>query len=178
VNTYDHSRIVAAPKRAFATPPPLARLRFQLPAIFFAGALAPALIVGDLKAFDPIALSAASNAFYAALASSMVSLLLFRRLGTFPGITSLGQVAPAVLGPYVVAVFLILFSRLDYSRPLLSISAGLTTILLYSLWRYQRRRCAPSIYALPGTTMKAGNVRVRRADLALPLEQLDRNPIL
>jgi lipopolysaccharide/colanic/teichoic acid biosynthesis glycosyltransferase len=178
MNAYDHSRPLARSKRAFAVLPPLARLRFQLPIVIIAGAFVPALIVGERLFYNPLALSATSNAFFAALVSSLVSLIFFRRLGTFPGITSLGQVAPAVLGPYVVAVLLILFARLDYSRPLLSISACLTTVVLFSLWRYRRNRCAPSIYSLPGTNIDAGRVTVRPADLTMPLEHLDRNPIL
>ena len=165
-------------KRTYAALPPLARLRFQLPIVFAAGALIPAIVVGSQPFYDPLSFSAVSNAYYAAIISSLASLILFRRLGTFPGITSLGQVAPAVIGPYVGAVLLILFARLDYSRPLLSISALMTTIILFLLWRYRRNRCAPSIYSLPGTNIDAGRIRVRRADPAMPLEHLDRNPIL
>lgn len=170
---------LAFPQRTLFALPPLVRLRFQLPLVAGACALLPALLVGgDPMAWEPFPLRATSNAFYAALCSSVVGLLWFRRLGTFPGITSFGQVAPSVAGPYLVAMVVILTARLDYSRPLLLLSAAIATILFYSLWLYCCRRCVPAIYALPGTHLKTPQVKTIQASLELPPEELEPHAIV
>src|SRR5690606_37803999 len=142
---------LALPRRTLMALPFLARLRFQLPLVVLACAVLPALVLAGPDAFQPLPLSAPSNAFWAALLSSVAGLLLFRRLGTFPGITSFGQVTPSVAGPYLLAVGVILLARLEYSRPLLLTSGVITVGLFYSLWIYCRRRCVPTIFATPGT---------------------------
>ena len=121
---------------------------------------------------------ATSNTFYAALLSSIVGLLLFRRLGSFPGVTSFGQVVPSVAGPYLGALVTILALRLEYSRPLLFLSAILAAILFYSLWVYCRRRCAPTICLLPGTEFSSPHSAIVPAGLRAHPRSLGSNPIV
>jgi lipopolysaccharide/colanic/teichoic acid biosynthesis glycosyltransferase len=169
---------LALPRRTLVTLPFFARLRFQLPLVVIVCAVLPALILAGPDALQPLPFSPASNAFWAALLSSVGGLLLFRRLGTFPGITSFGQVTPSVAGPYLLAVGVILLARLDYSRPLLLASGVITVGLFYSLWLYCRRRCVPTIYALPGTRLRAPHVQMRAARLDLAPTRFERHAII
>lgn len=178
MNSPNRFDLTAMPRHTFASLAPLARLRFQTPLVVIVCAILPALLTGDFRFWDLRTFTATSNAFYGALASSIVGLIFFRRLGTFPGITSFGQVVPAVAGPYLVALLIILVFRLDYSRPLLLSSAALAGALFLYLWLYCRRRCAPTIYLLPGTVFAAGPAKVLEVDLNIPHQALDRNPII
>lgn len=166
------------PRRGPTGLPLFARLRGQIPLVLLVGCVLPALIVGDTHFVHLLPLSAASVAFYASLASSLVGLALFRRLGSFPGITSLGQVAPAVVGPYTLALLAILIGRLPYSRPVLLMSAALCAVVFYGLWLYCRRRCSPTFYLLPKTAFAAGRARVATANVNVPLRTLERNAVI
>ena len=133
------------PHRICRPLPPLARLRWQLPIVVTLCAVVPALIGDDSGFWDAAALRSNSNAFYATLACSIAGLLLFRRLGSFPGVTSFGQVTPSVLGPYLFALIAFIALRLDYSRLILGLGALSATLTFYGFWVYCRRRCVPVI---------------------------------
>ncbi|TCJ39559.1 sugar transferase [Parafrankia sp. BMG5.11] len=178
MNALNDSPLKARRPRAFATLPPLARLRFQVCLAVGFGALLPAAAIGDDSFWDATKFTATSNAFYGALACSLVSLALFRRLGAFPGITSMGQVGSAVAAPYVSGLIAIVVLRAEYSRPLLALSFASMVALLLCLWYYRRHRCQPAIYTLPDVELNAGRVQTWSADLHSPLEHLARNPVL
>lgn len=178
MNLHNPFDLAVMPRRRFAPLAPLARLRFQAPLVIIVCVVLPALLIGKPRFWDLLALSAISNAFYGALSASIFGLLLFRRLGSFPGITSFGQVLPAVAGPYLVILFSIMILRLEYSRSLLLISAALAVVIFFGLWLYRRRHCVPSIYLLPETEFSAAQAKVFQADLSVPLHAMDRNPII
>lgn len=170
--------MMAVPRHGAVSLPPLARYRYQLPLVVLICAGLPSVLVGGLQAFNPFALTAVSNAFFGSLMSAIVGLSLFRRFGGFPGITSLGQVAPAVVAPFVVVDLLILATRVNYSRPILFASAVLAAATFLALWFYTRRNCAPTIHALPGAQIQAKQARVYPLDYKTPVHALGRNPII
>jgi lipopolysaccharide/colanic/teichoic acid biosynthesis glycosyltransferase len=166
------------PHRIWRPLPPLARLRWQLPLVVMFCAVLPALIGDPERFWDIAALRSNSNAFLAALACSVSGLFLFRRLGSFPGVTSFGQVAPAVLGPYLIALILFVGLRLDYSRLILALGAIATAITFFGFWIYCRRRCVPVIYALPGTPFSPRGTNANVIRLLEPREDLGPNSVI
>jgi len=158
--------------------PAFARLRWQIPIVVLLCGAVPGAIV-DIDGFwNTTDFSSASNAFYASLFSSLVGLLLFRRLGSFPGITSFGQIAPSVAGPYLIAVVAFMLLRLDYSRPILLLSAFMAFVVYFGFWAYARRMCVPTLYVLPGTSFATSVPKVKILRLSEPPEVLERNGIV
>lgn len=166
------------PHRIWRPLPPFARLRWQLPIVALLCAVVPALVGDAWRFWDVTALRSNSNTFYAALICSIAGLFLFRRLGSFPGVTSFGQVAPSVLGPYLVALIAFIALRLDYSRLILGLGALSATITFYGFWIYCRRRCAPIIYSLPNTPFHPRGAHANVVRLLEPREDLGPNSVV
>jgi hypothetical protein len=116
--------------------------------------------------------SSASNTFAFTFVCAILAVLLFRRLERFPGINSFAQIAPSVAAAYGLAFLIILTLRIDYSRPILLLSAVNCLALLGSLWFYYRRTSMATVYLLPGTALSP-TPRMRVHYLSSPSEKLD-----
>ncbi len=160
------------------TPPPLTRLRFQVPLLVLATAVLPALAIGDYSFYDITAATAASNSFYSSLICSVVALLLFRRLSSLPGVSSFRQVTPVVLPPFVAALFIIWALRLNYSIPILVMGAGSTCACLFGLWIYRRRKYSPTLYTIPGTRLSTPHAQTVELVDPTRVEPLEGNSVI
>jgi lipopolysaccharide/colanic/teichoic acid biosynthesis glycosyltransferase len=138
--------------RAIPTPDgpyALARLRYQL----FLGLLASVVLPGLLYHFDSLSTIIAEPSSYSTLIGAFVatslSLYLYRRVITFPGVGLMSYVMPAVAAGYglVLAVFFAL--RLDYSRLLYSLSFGAALIFFFAVSSVLRRRLSSRFYVVP-----------------------------
>jgi lipopolysaccharide/colanic/teichoic acid biosynthesis glycosyltransferase len=116
--------------------------------------------------------SSASNTFAFTFVCAILAVLLFRRLERFPGINSFAQIAPSVAAAYGIAFIIILGLRIDYSRPILLLSALNCLALLGALWFYYRRKSVATVYLLPGA-MISSTPRLRVHHLRSPLDKLD-----
>jgi len=159
------------------TRPPFARLRYQIPVAVGLIAFVPAVMLDSsfLLAADPM--PSTINTFIAMVLASIAAVLMFRRLGTYPGISSFGQVVPAVIAPMGAALAFIVAARLDYSRALLFMSASIAAILFSALWVYYRRHCQLTVYLLPGAKLPASPNMVQRP-LDYPIHRLQQNSIV
>jgi lipopolysaccharide/colanic/teichoic acid biosynthesis glycosyltransferase len=152
--------------------PPFTRLRWQLPLAVMIAAILPPIVL-QLPLFYQVGSgSSASNTFAFTFVCSILAVLLFRRLERFPGINSFAQIAPSVAAAYGLAFLIILTLRIDYSRPILLLSAVNSLALLGSLWFYYRRQSIATVYLLPGTSLSP-TPRMRVHYLSSPLEKLD-----
>ena len=152
--------------------PAFTRLRWQLPlAVMIAAVLPPVML--QLPLFYEVGSgSSASNTFAFTLVCAILAVLLFRRLERFPGINSFAQIVPSVAAAYGIAFLVILTLRIDYSRPILLISAINCVALLGSLWFYYRRKSVVTVYLLPGASLSP-TPRMGVHHLSSPLEKFD-----
>jgi lipopolysaccharide/colanic/teichoic acid biosynthesis glycosyltransferase len=118
-----------------AARPLLSRLRHQ---VLF-GLLATALLPGAIYHSDNLRLllrlPSSLNAVIGGGAAFLLSLYLYRRVATFPGVGLFGFVMPAVTASYGVVLTVFFAGRLDYSRLnfLMSFAAALCFLFLVSI---------------------------------------------
>ena len=110
----------------------------------------------------------------------MISLYLFRRAITLPGVGVLGHVLPACAAAYgtVVAAFFML--RLDYSRVTFFLSYMAANLFLFGVSTYLRRRRGQSFFLVPSamTRMMPRVPHVRWVLLQEPVLPAEPNPVL
>ncbi len=170
-----NSRSQNGPRQQTWSRPVFSRLRWQLPAVVISCTILPA---GIVSATDGLAVIHNNpETLMLTAGCSILALILFRRLESFPGISSLGYVIPSALAPFIVALVGILAFRLEYSRSYLLFSAAISTILFVALWAYHRHRCAPVVYVLPGAHISP-TARLKLKPISTPPEEMERHSIV
>jgi lipopolysaccharide/colanic/teichoic acid biosynthesis glycosyltransferase len=159
-------------------PAPLSRLRWQVPLIILFAGVFPALIATEPGFYDPSQFNSSSNTFIAVTISSMIALLMFRRLAATPGVTSFGQILTSLLVPYLSTIAVLFVSRLDYARGFYGFSMLSCAVALTLLWVYQRRKSTPVIYLVPGTAFPERHPHIKLVSLANAGLPTERNAIL
>jgi lipopolysaccharide/colanic/teichoic acid biosynthesis glycosyltransferase len=159
-------------------PAPLSRLRWQVPLIILLAAVFPAWILTEPGFYNPSQFNSSSNTFIAVTVSSLVALLMFRRLAVTPGARSFGQIATSLLVPYLSAIAILFVSRLDYSRGFYSLSLLFCGAVLTLLWVYQRRNCRPVVHLVPGASFPMRHPNITVVPLAEASLPVGRNAIL
>lgn len=170
--------IVQATNRTSWSPAPLSRLRWQIPLIILFAALLPAWILQEQGFYNPSQLNSSSNTFITVAVSSLVALLMFRRLAATPGSTSFGQIVTSLLVPYLSVIAILFVSRLDYSRSFYSFSMVSCAFALTMLWVYQRRNCRPVVHLVPGSDFPLRHPQIKVVPLANASLPAGRNAIV
>jgi lipopolysaccharide/colanic/teichoic acid biosynthesis glycosyltransferase len=130
----------------------LGRLRYQIlfgllltvilpPLIYFRGSIALAWTM-------PESVSTAVGAIVA----FAITIYLFRRVVTFPGVGTTGHVLPAVTAGYGLVLAAYFGLRLDYSRFIFGMSFGAATIFLFLVSTYLRNRGGQRFYVIPSAS--------------------------
>lgn len=124
------------------------RLRYQLLFGLLLTVLLPVLPFALLFHLDNLSLALYDpsnvNTMIGGAVAFLISLYLYRRVATLPGVGLFGYVMPASAAGYGIVLAIIFAARLDYSRLTFGFSflAALTFFFLVSLYlrRHQRRR--------------------------------------
>lgn len=128
---------------------PLNRIRYQLlGALLLAVALPVALYhITDLSlAFER---RSSLNTQIGASIAILIALYLYRRVATFPGVSLLGYVMPAVAAGYGVVLAVFFAARLDYSRLNFGISFAAALAYFFLLSLQLRKHARQRFYVIP-----------------------------
>lgn len=132
----------------------LAKLRYQLLFGLPLTGLIPTIIYNfntlDLLTF-PSSVATCLGGFVAFL----VSLYLFRRTITFPGVGVISQVLPAAAAGYGIVVAGFFMARLDYSRVTFFMSYIAANLFLLAVSTYLRRRRGQTFFLVPSALTSA-----------------------
>ena len=134
----------------------LARLRFQLLASLLLAAGLPALLY---LYFDASALLSATahNTLIGGAVAMLLSLYLYRRVITFPGVGMLGYAMPAVAAGYGVVLAAFFLFRFDYSRLLYLFSFGGALLFIFALSVGLHRAITYHFHVVPGGDLRGLN---------------------
>lgn len=127
----------------------LSRLRYQLLFGLLFTVLLPALLYYLDDAPMALRLRNSTNTMIGGAVGFVISLYLYRRVATFPGVGLFGYVMPAVAGGYGTILAVFFAARIPYSRLAFGMSfvAALAFIFLVSL--YLRRHHRQRFYLVP-----------------------------
>lgn len=130
----------------------LGRLRYQLlVGIFLTVILPPVLyFLGDIgRAWrESSSVGTATGSFFAFL----ITIYLFRRAISFPGVGIVGHVFPAVSAGYGIALMIFFGLRLEYSGLIFAISVVAAIIFLFAVSAYLRNQKGQRFYVIPSPT--------------------------
>lgn len=174
LRTTMHHNLHSVRRRMF-----LAKLRYQLLFGLPITGLLPTLIY-NATAIELLLLPSSIKSALGGCIAFMISLYLFRRAITFPGVGVLGHVLPACAAAYgtVVAAFFML--RLDYSRVTFFLSYMAANLFLFGVSTYLRRRRGQSFFLVPSamTRVMPRVPHVRWVLLQEPVLPAEPNPVL
>lgn len=89
------------------------------------------------------------NTVIASAFALVIGLVLFRRAGTYPGISMVGRVLPATAASYGMLAAIFLFFRLDYSRLTFLFGFLTATLFFFIVSAYLRSRRGQRLYVIP-----------------------------
>lgn len=131
----------------------LARLRYQMGFGLLLAVVAPSIFynIDDLTMTfrSPNSLSTAVGCAFAFI----ITLYLFRRVTSFPGVGMVGHVLPATTAAYGIVVAFFFALRLDYSRLTFFASFVAAMIFFFVVSTYLRRRKGQLFYIVPSPSM-------------------------
>jgi multisubunit Na+/H+ antiporter MnhB subunit len=135
--------------RSSAGARPLSRLRYQLLVGLVIAVLLPSAIYHSGNLALATDLPSSLNTTIGGVVAYLLSLYLFRRVATFPGVGLLGFVMPAVTAGYGIVLTIFFAARLDYSRLnfFMSFAAAMCFLFLVSI--HLRRHGRQQFYIVP-----------------------------
>lgn len=126
------------------------RLRAQLLLGLGVGILLPLLLMAQTYAQgDPITVLGIRNTTIAAMIAVVLSVLMYRRVTSFPGIRAFRFVLPTYAGVFGGVLAIILVARLDYNRTMLTLSFGFSLVAAFGSAFYVLRRATRRFYLVP-----------------------------
>ncbi|KQN22931.1 hypothetical protein ASE86_14230 [Sphingomonas sp. Leaf33] len=126
------------------------RLRAQLLLGLGVGILLPLLLMAQTYAQgDAITGLGIRNTTIAAMIAVVLSVLMYRRVTSFPGIRAFRFVLPTYAGVFGGVLAVILVSRLDYNRTLLTLSFVFSLAAAFGSAFYVLRRATRRFYLVP-----------------------------
>lgn len=148
MNFVDYTRIVGGAHRregeiGYRIVYQLSRIRYQLGAGLIVGVISPALIRHYIQDFIGNIATYQSTVF-GTLIALLIGFMIFRKVSTLPGASSLANIIPAFMTSYGLVMACFFFLRLDYSRAQFGISFAMVVLLFmvisYLLSRYRQAR--------------------------------------
>lgn len=158
----------------------MARLRYQCLFGMLATAVLPFVVYGHVHAEMVWNEAYGINTAGGSLIAFLISLYLFRRVVSFPGVGIVGHVLPAVTAGYALVLATYFALRIDYSRLVFGLSFGLAIVFLFAVSIYLRNRRGQRFYVVPSdsTTNFAAIPHVEWVMLREPVMPTDPNPVL
>lgn len=128
----------------------LERMRVQLMLGLLLGVLIPVLLL--LPTYlrgDAVTMRGIQNSAAGALAATILAVLMFRRVTSFPGIRAFRFVLPTYAGTFGLVLTAFLAFRIDYNRPLLGAAFALALAAAVGSAFYVLRRGVRRFYLVP-----------------------------
>lgn len=159
---------------------PLNRLRYQLLLGLLFSVVLPSLLYHAENLSRAVTLPSSLNTAIGGAFAYVLSLYLFRRVATYPGVGLLGFVMPATAAGYGIVLTVFFAARLDYSRLNFGMSVAAAMFFLFLVSIHIRRHGRQRFYVIPsehasGLTQLSG---VEWTVLNEPVLPEDRRAIL
>jgi lipopolysaccharide/colanic/teichoic acid biosynthesis glycosyltransferase len=132
----------------------LARLRWQLGLGLLLTAVVPSFLYAYTQPSLIWTLPSGVNTLIASAVALVIGLALFRRAGTYPGISIVGRVLPSTAASYGLLAAIFLLFRLDYSRLTFLFSFLAANIFFFLVSSYLRSRPGQLFYVIPSDSTK------------------------
>lgn len=157
----------------------LAKLRYQLMFGVLLTAIVPTLLY-NIATPGLLWLPSSIKTCIGGFVAYLISLYLFRRAITFPGVGVIGQILPACAAGYGVIVALFFMARQDYSRFTFFYSYAAANLFLFTVSTYLRRRRGQTFYLVPSDLTRLMPVvpHVQWVMLDEPRLPVDPSPVL
>ncbi len=126
------------------------RLRAQILLGLGVGILLPLLLIAPTYLQgDPITVRGIRNTAVGATIAIILSVMMYRRVTSFPGIRAFRFVLPTYAGVFGIVLAAILAARIDYNRTMLTLSFGFALIAAFGSAFYVLRRATRRFYLVP-----------------------------
>lgn len=157
----------------------LAKLRYQMLFGILLTAVMPTLLY-NVGTPEYLWLSSSFKSSIGGFIAYVISLYLFRRAITFPGVGVIGQILPACAAGYGTIVALFFMARQDYSRITFFLSYAAANLFLFAVSTYLRRRRGQTFYLVPSamTRLMPAVPHVQWVLLDEPRLPVDPSPVL
>lgn len=129
---------------------PFERMRVQLMLGVFFAVIVPLIFIwpGNYEN-DPTAANGIKNSSIACFIAVVLAVSVYRRVTSFPGVRAFRFVIPTYSAVFGIIFAAILISRLDYNRPMLTLSFVLSLAVAFGSNFYVLRRAIRRFYLVP-----------------------------
>ncbi len=135
------------------------RVRFQLGVGLLVASILPSLVQTNIGLSQKLGGSSQTYSFIATVWAVLLGYYLVRRLTRYPGVAAISYVLPTFAISYGLALLVILFFRVDYSRSFLLFSFVFAQVWFHLVFMIGTRVARPSFAVVPSkNTRRLGDI--------------------